>query len=90
MVNFWDDFNRTHLEMSPIFASLANPHSEPNILTFVRANADDMPDLALRYCKWEGKQPFLAFKNGKHVTINGASLIEGAQREALKAAFEKN
>jgi len=88
MVNFWTDWDHTHIEMAPFFASLAADYGGPGILTFARAYADDMRDLALRYCKWDGKQSFVAFKNGKQVAINGASVI-GAQQKALKAAAKK-
>ena len=88
MVNFWTDWDHTHIEMASFFASLAADYGEPGILTFARANADDMRDLTLRYCKWDGKQSFVVFKNGKQVAINGVFVI-GAQQKALKAAAEK-
>jgi thioredoxin 1 len=89
IVTFWTDYDGTHKDMGLRFAELSRNHAEPGVFEFARANADDMRDLAVRYCKWEGKQSFISFKDGKQVAVNGESFIKGPKTKAHKAAAEK-
>jgi thioredoxin 1 len=85
IVTFWTDYDGTHKNMGLKLAELSRKYAEPGLFEFSRANADDM----IRYCKWEGKQSFVAFKDGKQVAVNGEPYIQGPKTKALKAAAEK-
>ncbi|RYP59777.1 hypothetical protein DL769_008395 [Monosporascus sp. CRB-8-3] len=55
VVDFYTDYDGTHWHMSPRLASLAVAHGVPGVPAFVRANRDDMPDVAARYRKEDEK-----------------------------------
>ncbi|RYO80856.1 hypothetical protein DL762_007429 [Monosporascus cannonballus] len=51
VMDFYTGYDGTHGRMSPRHASLAAAHGVPGVPAFGRANRDDMPDAAARYCK---------------------------------------
>jgi thioredoxin 1 len=89
IVTFYTAYGGTQKKMGLELSKLSTEHAEPGIFVFARANADDMRGLALRYCKWEGKQSFVFFKDGKQVAVNGQAYIQGPKTKVLKAAAEK-
>ncbi|KAI2463536.1 hypothetical protein F4781DRAFT_117785 [Annulohypoxylon bovei var. microspora] len=89
-VNFFADYDDTHVQMAMAFADLSHTHGVPGVLAFARANRDDVPEVAKKYCKGDAKQQtFVFFKDGKQVAVNGKQVVLGSDKAGLEAAVGK-
>lgn len=87
VVNFYTDYSRTPVPEAHDFAKLSRKHTVPSLLAFVKANTDDMHDVANRFDLGGVKQGFVCFKEGKQVAVNGKKVTHG--RKPLENAVEK-
>lgn len=90
IVDFYTDYDGTHVKTAPNFGGLAFEYGIPGVLEFARANMDDLADVAKKYCQSGGEvETFVFLKEGKQVAVNGRSVIKGADKRGLMAAAEK-
>lgn len=79
----WADWCGPCKQIAPVYASLAERISRPNLLTFVKVDNDKNQDLATEY-GITALPTFLLFRNGKVI-----HKVQGANPVELRAVIEK-
>lgn len=88
VADFYADWCPPCKAIAPKYAELAEQHSLPKYLAFVKVNVDKVPKLAQEHGV-NSMPSFIFFKDGNRVKVNGSLKIEGADLPRLKAAVEK-
>ncbi|RYP56716.1 hypothetical protein DL771_011655 [Monosporascus sp. 5C6A] len=90
VVYFYTDYDGTHGRMPPRLASPAAAPGVPGVLAFVRANCDDMPEVAARnsgggdrdgWASKCGRAAFLFFTDGAQVAVDCRRSVRGEDQK---------
>jgi hypothetical protein len=73
----------------PNFNSNVARWKRPGTLAFARADADNMPEQAAKYCGWDGKLTLVFIERGRPIEINGRLHVRRAKkiREAMAKVY---
>ncbi|OTA99253.1 hypothetical protein M426DRAFT_325334 [Hypoxylon sp. CI-4A] len=90
MVYLYADDDCMHTPVARKFMLKSWEFQVPEIFECAVVRQDDVPEVVKRFCKGGKKQHiFVAFREGKHMTVNGKSKIVGSDIGGLVAAFTK-
>ncbi|KAF5017467.1 hypothetical protein F66182_10601 [Fusarium sp. NRRL 66182] len=83
VADFYADWCGPCKQIAPFYESLADTLSRPNIVTFVKVNSDNNPDLSQEYSV-SSLPTFLVFRDGKVI-----DQVQGADPQRLKSVLQK-
>lgn len=95
VVDFYADWCPPCRAIAPVYSRLADTHSTPNQLAFVKINVDHVKDVAARY-RVSAMPTFLFFEKGKPAPVDApgvhgpcVSLTSDAKVEMIRGADPK-
>ncbi|KAF4953988.1 hypothetical protein FSARC_12276 [Fusarium sarcochroum] len=83
VADFYADWCGPCKQIAPFYEGLAETLSRPNLVTFVKVNSDNHPELSQEYSV-SGLPTFLVFRDGKVI-----DKVQGADPQKLKAVVQK-
>ncbi|KAH7197421.1 PITH domain-containing protein [Fusarium flagelliforme] len=83
VADFWAEWCGPCQQIAPVYESLAEALSRPNVVTFVKVNSDSQTDLSREY-SISSLPTFLVFRDGKQI-----DKVQGADPQKLKGIVQK-
>ncbi|KAF5580946.1 thioredoxin 1 [Fusarium circinatum] len=83
IADFYADWSDTSNQIAPIYERFAKDVAQPNLITLVKVNSDNQPELSQEY-KITNPPTFIVFADGKQV-----DQVQGADPQKLKDTLMK-
>ncbi|KAF5582592.1 thioredoxin 1 [Fusarium pseudocircinatum] len=83
IADFYADWSDTSNQIAPIYERFAKDVAQPNLITLVKVNSDNQPELSQQY-KITNPPTFIVFADGKQV-----DQVQGADPQKLKDTLMK-
>ncbi|KAF5988470.1 thioredoxin 1 [Fusarium coicis] len=83
IADFYADWSDTSNQIAPIYERFARDVAQPNLITLVKVNSDNQPELSQEY-KITNPPTFIVFADGKQV-----DKVQGADPQKLKDTLMK-